>query len=415
MSATVSLDWTPHAGQRDVLESEARFRIVACGRRWGKTEASAHEAFRRLGEPNTLVWWVAPTYDIADIGFNTVEDVIPGPLIKDTKRTKPKALRLGNDSMISFRSADREDSLRGEGIDLLILDEAAMIADRAWQKELRPTLSDTLGDMIAISTPKGRNWFFEWFERGTSDDDPTVECWQSPTRENPHVPDEEIDAARRELPARVFEQEYLAEFKDESGGVFTDLEERLFTLGGDVDEIEGTPPFAHGWDLARHQDYLVGVVLDAEGRVVHFERTQNESWPQIQRRIESAAADYGGIVAIDASRDNKIVADLHESGLAIEPVKFSPKRKRELIEDLITRVEAGELSAPDIPQLRHELSIFEYEVLPSGSVRYAAPEGFHDDCVDALALAASQLERIGAAARKREHADEKKSTGVSYL
>lgn len=414
MSATVRLQWSPHPGQRQVLESDARFRIVGCGRRWGKTEMCAHEALRRLGEPDTLVWWVAPTYDIADIGFEAVEDVVPEPLQDgQPKRTKPKAIDLTNGSRISFRSADREDSLRGEGIDLLILDEAAMVPDRAWQKELRPTLSDTLGDMVAISTPKGRNWFFEWFERGNSGDDPDVESWQSSTYDNPHIPDEEIDAAQRELPQHVFEQEYLAEFKEESGGVFTDLDERLFTLEGGLEDVEGTGPYAHGWDLARHQDYLVGIVLDAEGRVVHFERTQNESWPQIQRRIENAAAECEGIVAIDASRDNKIVADLHDAGLAIEPVKFSPKRKRELIENLITRVEAGELSAPDVPQLRHEMSVFEYDVTPSGTVRYDAPEGFHDDAVDALALAASQLERVGAASRRQSTSDD--SSGVSYL
>jgi len=402
MSATVRLKWAPHPGQQDVLESDARFRIVGCGRRWGKTEMCAHEALRRLGEPDTLVWWVAPTYDIADLGFNAVEDVVPDPLMDgEPKKTKPKEIRLTNGSLISFRSTDREDSLRGEGVDFLIIDEAAMVPDRAWQKELRPTLSDTLGEMIAISTPKGRNWFFKWFERGNSSDDPDVDSWQSSTYENPFVPDEEVNAARRELPQHVFEQEYLAEFKDESGGVFRDLDERVFTLDRDLEDVEGTGPYAHGWDLARHQDYLVGIVLDAHGDVVHFERTQNESWPQIQRRIEKAAAEYDGIVAIDASRDNKIVGDLHDAGLAIEPVKFSPKRKRELIENLITRVEAGELSAPEIPQLRHELSVFEYDVTPSGTVRYDAPEGFHDDSVDALALAASQLDRIANAAIRR--------------
>jgi len=415
--ATVRVDWTPHQGQRDVLGSDARFRIVGCGRRWGKTEMSAHEAFRRLGEPDTLVWWVAPTYDIADIGFDAVDDVIPEPLRDgEPKRTKPKGIDLANGSRISFRSADREDSLRGEGIDLLILDEAAMIPDRAWQKELRPTLTDTLGDMVAISTPKGRNWFFEWFERGNSDDNPDVESWQSPTGANPHIPPKEIDAARRELPSHVFEQEYLAEFAEESGGVFTDLGERLFTATYELEEYAGDGPYAHGWDFARHQDYFVGVVLDAAGDVVHYHRSRGDAWPQIQRTIEETAARYEGVVALDASRDNKIVADLAESigGGRVEPVKFSPKRKRELIEDLIATVEAGELSAPDIPQLRHELGVFEYDVTPSGNVRYDAPEGFHDDSVDALALARSQLNRLGAL-RARQDATESEDTGVSYL
>lgn len=412
MSKTLQTPWEPHPGQRDVRKSNARFRIVACGRRWGKTELAAYEAADCLGRPETLVWWVSPTYDIADIGFDAVEEQLPPGSIEDEKRTKPKAYDLANGSTISFRSADREDSLRGEGLDLLIIDEAAMVPNRAWQNELRPTLSDTLGDMIAISTPKGRNWFRDWFERGQSPDNPDVASWQAPTYENPHVPDEEIDAAQKNQPDRAFRQEYLAEFVDESGGVFTQLDERVFTAGYDLDNYAGKPPYAHGWDFARHQDYFVGVVLDSAGAIVHYHRSQGDAWPQIQQTIEDVACEYEGIVALDASRDNKIVADLADSlGRGrVEPVKFSPSRKRELIEDLIATVEAGELSAPDIPQLRHELSIFEYDVTPSGTVRYNAPEEFHDDCVDALALASSQLDQI--VPRKTDNDDE---SGLSYL
>ena len=413
MSELLKPPWTPHAGQRPVRESDARFRIMACGRRWGKTELAAYEAADRLGDPETLVWWVAPTYDIADIGFDAVKEQLPPGSIADKKRTKPKRYELANGSAISFRSADREDSLRGEGLDLLIIDEAAMVPNRAWQNELRPTLSDTLGDMVAISTPKGRNWFRDWFERGRTDDHPDVESWQSPTYENPHVPDEEIDAARTEQPERVFRQEYLAEFIDESGGVFSELDRRLFTAAYDLEAFDGVGPYAHGWDLARHEDYLAGVVLDAEGRVVHFHRSQGDSWPAVQSTIEAAADRYEGLVAIDASRDNKVVADLSESigHGRVEPVKFSPKRKRELIEDLVATVEAEELAAPAIPQLRHELSIFEYDVTPSGSVRYHAPEGFHDDTVDALAMAAGALETRNRQPTIRRRSGGKPATG----
>lgn len=392
-TARVTVDWTPHSGQQPILESDARFRIVACGRRWGKTEMSAHEAVRYLGEPDTLVWWVAPTYDIADIGFNVVEDAVPRPLVDDVKRSKPKAIDLKNGSRISFRSADREDSLRGEGLDLLILDEAAMIPERAWSNELRPTLSDTLGDMIAISTPKGRGWFYRWFERGETDDHPDAMSWQAPTAENPHIPQSEIDDAQHELPQRVFEQEYEALFLDESGGVFEGLDERLFTAGYDlpVPPREAEPPFATGVDFARHQDWRVTITLDATGRLVYYDRDQHEAWPQIQAGVENVANQYEGVVAVDASRDNKIVADLEASGVNVQPVKFSSQNKQALIEDLIASVESGELTAPEIPQLRHELSIFEYDVTPSGNVRYDAPEGFHDDTVDALALAVSVL------------------------
>lgn len=394
MSASrVRLNWTPHDGQRAVLDDPSRYRIVACGRRWGKTEMSAHEAVRYLGEPGRLVWWVAPTYDIADIGYRTVEDALPDPLIAEVKRTKPKAIDCANGSRISFRSADREDSLRGEGLDLLILDEAAMIPERAWSSELRPTLSDTRGDMIAISTPKGRGWFYRWFQRGASDDHPNTASWQQPTSANPHIPAGEVDDAREETPGRVFEQEYLAEFIDESGGVFEGLDDHLFTADYQlpVPPDDAVEPFAIGVDFAQTQDWRVTITLDATGRVVYFDRGQREGWPQIQAKVERVADRYPGRVAVDATRRNKIVGDLKRAGVDVEPVTFSASNKQALIEDLITRIENGELTSPDVPQLRQELELFEYDLTPSGNVRYDAPEGFHDDCVDALAMAASVL------------------------
>jgi len=371
---------------------------VACGRRWGKTELAARVAARQLGAPDSLVWWVAPAYDEADAGFKAIRDAIPNSAIEGApKRTKPKGLALVNGSEISFRSADREDSLRAVGLDLLVIDEAAMVPERAWTEELRPTLSDTLGEMVAISTPKGRGWFYRWFQHGDNVDREDVDSWQAPTYDNPHVPDSEVDAARNELPERVWKQEYLAEFVSETGGVFEGLDDRLFTVEYDLpthpngDEPDSDGPYSTGVDFARHQDYRVIVTLDSAGRVVYFDRGQDEAWPQIQRAVEQISDAYPGVVSVDASRDNKIVADLEASGVPVRPVTFSATRKQELIENLISTVEAGEISAPEIPILRNELEVFEYDVTRAGNIRYDAPEGFHDDTVDALALAVDGL------------------------
>jgi len=94
-------------------------------------------------------------------------------------------------------------------------------------------------------------------------------------------------------------------------------------------------------------------------------------------------------VRLDATRDNKIVQDLEDAGLAVDPVRFSASTKRTLIENLITRLEAEELTLPaSANTLLNELEVYEYDMTDSGRVRYMAPSGFHDDCVDALALAA---------------------------
>ncbi|MDY6780222.1 MAG: hypothetical protein SV760_06715, partial [Halobacteria archaeon] len=171
------------------------------------------------------------------------------------------------------------------------------------------------------------------------------------------------------------------------GGVFNRVRERNVE-DYDWKERNGNAPYVHGWDFARHQNWTVGITLDRDGLLVNFERLQEDSWPSIQSTIEAVADRYPGVVRVDASRDNKIVTDLENNGVPIDAVKFTPSAKRELIDNLATRLEMGELTIPDIPQLVNELELYEYETTPSGNVRYQAPEGWHDDCVDALALAA---------------------------
>lgn len=405
----IDLEFAPYPEQRRVLDSDTRFRVVAAGRRSGKTLMAAFETVRRAvrGNSDWRGYWVGAEYSHCQTAFEVVDKVVPDAIVERRKHSPPREIEFYNGAALEFHTASGG-ALVSMGLDWAVADEAAKdFPERSWTQELRPALSDREGSAMFISTPDGRGWFYDRFEYGRDESRDDWQSWRWSTYQNPHVDDAEIDAARGTMPERIFRQEYKAEFLDESGGVFSDLGERLFTLDGDVDP---TPPFAHGWDFARHEDYLVGLVLDAYGRVVDFHRSQGDAWPQIQSLIERKATEFDGVVALDASRDNKIVADLHDAGLAVKPVKFSPKRKRELIEDLIARIESGELSAPDIPQLRHELSIFEYDVTPSGTVRYNAPEGFHDDCVDALALASSQLDQI--VPRKTDNVDE---SGISYL
>jgi len=388
--------WSPHPGQQAIMQHTARYRLVTCGRRWGKSEMAAHEALEfALENANATVWWVAPTYQQANAyGFDKIKPLL-SPDITDgsPKLSKPRRIRLVNGSTLSFRSAEREDSLRGGGVDFLVIDEAGSVPDRAWLEELRPTLSDTQGDLLAIGTPKRRNWFYDWFNRGQSAEYPDVASWQAPTKQNPHVPDEEVDNARTDMPDREFRQEYQAEFLDETGGVFTELEGRVLE-NYDPKHIDGEEPYTTGVDFARADDYTVTITLDSEGRLVHFDRVRGAGWPEIQRRVEHVADEYSGKVLLDATRDNKIVADLEQAGVSVEPVSFGGGTKQDLIQDLITTVEAGELVLPDMDPLVHELQVFEHEATASGNTRYRAPDGFKDDCVDALALAVKGYRRI---------------------
>lgn len=390
--------YTTHPKQEAVLSSSARYRTCAWGRRGGKNITAVID-IKEYGrapwlsewgadDPTTaVIWWVGPTYDQAKKhGFDTLKAALPTHWIENTSRTEPYEIELINGVTYEFRTFDKPESLQGAGVDRMVIDEMAYMPRSLWDNDLEPMLMDRLGCALFISKPRGRGLFYEMYQRGESEDFPEHESFHATSADNPFIA-EDPSEKRGDIPERVYRQEYLAEFVEESGGVFDNLDDTLFTGDYDLDSYDGTPPYRHGWDLARHEDWLVGTVLDATDDVVHFERARGLSWPQIQTRIESAADTYEGTVGIDASRDNKLVADLAEAGVNVAPVTFTLKRKQDLIESLAATIESGELTAPEISQLQHELEIFEYEVTPSGTTKYHAPEGFHDDCVDSLAIA----------------------------
>jgi hypothetical protein len=391
--------WDPHPAQEAIMTHPARFRLAAAGRRFGKSEMCAHLALEyALEHPGTTCWWVAPTYQQANsYGFDKIKPLVsPRVLAESPTYSKPRSFALDNGSEISFRSAEREDSLRGPGLDFLVIDEAGSVPERAFVEELRPALSDTLGKMIAVGTPRGRNWFYRWFQRGQNPDEEDVASFQAPTYTNPHVPDPEIDAAKDDMPERKFSQEYLAEFVDDTGGVFEDVREHVAEYDLPVDPEDVSGPFAIGVDFARLEDYTVIVVLSSAGRLVAFDRLRETTWHRIQTRVEDLAEEYApNAVAVDATRDNAIIEDLKSAGVSVNPVNFGSK-KQVLVDNLVTRLEAGDLTlSEDAPVLVNELEVFEYDVTDAGTVRYSAPSGFHDDCVDALALA---VEALGSAA-----------------
>ena len=382
MKFRVSLD--PYDEQRAVLRSDARFRVVAAGRRTGKTTLAGAETACRMasGGADWMGYWIAPTHDIADTGFRLMTDALPDEVIASTKRSPPREIELVNGPRLGFRTVSGGANV-SVGLDWVVIDEAAKnVPERTWTQELRPTLSDRDGSALFISTPDGQGWFHDWWHRGQSDDHPDVASWRWSTYANPHVPDSEVDAARTELPERIFEQEYLATFRDDTGGVFDPDPDEY-----DPDDVEGEAPYRTGVDLARSEDYLAIVTLDGAGRVVTIVRERNLSWPQIQTRVERVADRYPGPVAVDATRDNKVVADLETAGLDVRPVTFTAQRKQALIENLAAALEAGEVTVPAETMLATELEVFEYETTRAGNVRYGAPEGHHDDLVDALAMA----------------------------
>lgn len=383
------LGYKPHAKQELVHKSEARFRTLCSGRRFGKSLLASREAIFYVMIPDSRGWIVAPNYELAKKVFREIFVLMHKHfsfLIKSSSEHNQQIV-LRNGSEIVGKSADNPVSLLGEGLNFLIIDEAASIKQEVWEEYLRPTLSDRGGWALFISTPKGKNWFYEEFVRGQ---DPLIkdfESWNFLTSDNPYIPKDEISHAKRFLPERVFLQEFQGVFLEDIGGVFRNVRE---CIKGRLEEPIINESYVFGIDLAKHQDFTVLCCFNrGNNHLVFFDRFHQLDWGFQKSRIVVEVKKYNNAeVILDATGiGDPIYDDLLRAGLNVKAFKISGTTKRQLIENLSLMIQEKEMSYPEIPELINELNIYEYQTSPTtGHTRYNAPEGYHDDIVIALAL-----------------------------
>ncbi len=223
---TVKYDelYLPHEKQIEVHKDRHRFRILVCGRRFGKTTLAVNELIvSAVKNPKTLSWYVSPTYRMSkQIAWTMLLHYLPKEIVAKTNETELK-VELYNGSIIELKGADNPDSLRGVGVNLLIIDEVASIRnwDWLWQEVLRATLTDTEGRAIFIGTPKGFNHFHDLYLRGQASDE--YKSWRFKTIDNPFIKKEEIESAKSELSPDFFAQEYEADFRKYTGLVYKEF------------------------------------------------------------------------------------------------------------------------------------------------------------------------------------------------
>ena len=298
-----------------------------------------------------------------------------------------RTVTLHTGGQIGVRSADNPDSLRGEGLDYVVFDEVAFVKEAAWAEAIRPALSDRKGRALFISTPKGRNWFWRLWQAGQADGDEWA-AWQFATVDNPYIDPAEVEAARTQLPERVFRQEYLAEFIDDGAGVFR----RVMDCTGAV-EIDAALPghnYVIGVDWAKTNDFTVLTVLDIDTReVVHIDRFNQIDYAVQRGRLQGLAGRFNPTVII--AERNSIgepnIEMLQRAGLPVQGFTTTNASKQAIIEGLVVAFENGDISIPADPDLIAELQAYEMGRRPGGAVVYNAPAGLHDDMVMSLALA----------------------------
>jgi hypothetical protein len=364
----------PHRAQLQIISEAKRFNVLDCGRRFGKSKLAANILSENALEGNPVAYF-APTYKLLE---GTFKDILTALQSLISRKHDNQRIELITGGSIEFWSLENPLAGRSRKYKVAIIDEAAFNRNlwQSWTEAIRPTLTDLKGSAWFMSTPKGKNDFYKLWMRGQTGE-PDWMSWQMPTVTNPFIDASEIEAARRDLPELAFKQEYLAEFNDNVANPFGLDYIRICT-----GQMSNEPAVCYGIDLAKSFDWTVIIGLDSFGTVCHFDRFQrpwNET-KEIIRRLSRAA------IKIDSTGvGDPITEDIQRERSDVHSFKYTSTSKQQLMEGLAAAIHQRRVIFPE-GVIKAELESFEYQMTGTG-VKYTAPPGLHDDCVNALALA----------------------------
>lgn len=405
----IEIPYRAYPLQAQVHYDPHRIRVVRWGRRGGKSLLALNEGF-------------CMSYDCLRAGVRRPRGIITAPTNKMLLENWQMAqalwkqaitdqsvaefrLNLGPFGQVDFRSTESQGGAgRGGGYHWAVIDEASRTPKDAYEADIRPALADTRGRGLLISTPNGLDpLFYDLYQRG-QDGDPdiqtfyasTLDCWRSRFANAPErlaQMEQEWAFIQRTTSESKFREEYLAEFLSGEGVLFNLKEPR-----GSLRPALPGRHYVAGIDVARKEDWMVTLVVEVESQqLVGVARTRHQDWG-LQKAVAQAllSAYPACLTYVDSTGvGDPIAQDLRALGLNVIDVIFTPRKKQELVENLVVALEQSYLGIPDQPEtqwLLEELRQYQAVRMPSGALRYGAPEGRHDDGVTALMLAASGLQ-----------------------
>lgn len=401
----VETGYVPHSGQQIFHNSKARFRLMTCGRRWGKSLSASREAMKAMvSKPDQLGWVVAPSYELAEKVFREIywsfHKKLPW-LVKNSSISKGNMfVELHNGSKVIGKSADNPVSLIGEGLNFLIIDEASKIKSDVWWEALRPTIADKKGWVVFISTPTGKTWFYELYILGVDKNkNIDYESWHFTSYDNPYLDKSEIDEAKSKTPIDKFRQEWLAEFLESADSYFS-----YGLIKNCIDDsIVMTDKRLHskhryylGLDCARMgEDESVLMVLEQniftkELRIVYIEVWETNTTIQLSGRVRFLDKQFVfTTVFIDMAGLGSGVYDELNAVIPgrLKGCKFTIKEKMDIYSNLKLLMERGDLKYPNNRKLLEQMRDLRYETTPNGDMKIHHSEYGFDDYPDALALA----------------------------
>lgn len=370
--------------QQRIIDEARRFNVACLGRRSGKTTLGVRLLLHSAIEGKPVAWF-SPTYKmLVDVWRYIRRHITNVMRVSESE----KRIDFLNGGIIEMWSLEHADAIRGRKYQRVIIDEAAMVKDLdyVWAGVIRPTLADLKGDAFFLSTPKGRNYFWECYQKGQRGGE--WASWQMPTDCNPFIDSVEIQAMRDTLPALIARQEIDAEPVVDGGGVFRNVRECV-TNGMQKAPIEGHS-YVAGMDIGRTNDYSVVTVIDTTtNQVAYIDRYTDVGFSLQEERVRAVYNLFAPDVFIVEINNfgHPFIESLVSNGIPVRPFRTTNQTKAHIIEKLAIAFEHQRIGIPEDEHLIEELLSYEVFTMPSGLLRYGAPSGKHDDMVMALAFA----------------------------
>lgn len=379
-----------------------RYSLIEASTKAGKTAGCITWLVEMAlgGEAGQNYWWVAPVSDQSLIAFRRMMRALPSDVY--TANISLRTITMLNGAVIWFKSGDKPNSLYGEDVYAAVLDEASRMKEDAYIA-IRSTLTYTRGPVRIIGNVRGRkNWFFKMARKaereqmlGVRDGEMGYHKIVAQDAVDAGVLDKkEIEDAREQMPEQWFRELYCAEASDDGGNPFG-LQHIEAVIKPDTAPGSGVvstkPPRAWGWDLAKKRDYFVGIALDEDGAICRFVRHHQMPWGEVKNTIIAetkntpALCDSTGVGDPIVEDVQRMMGQPIDGAGSFQGFVFTQASKQRLMEGLAAAIQGRTVWISD-NVVRQELEQFEFNITRTG-VSYSAPDGYHDDCVCALALA----------------------------
>lgn len=404
-----------HSGQVEIVQNAARFKVVVCGRRWGKTTLGIWLCLRGAIQDPGIYWWVGPTFpSVQSSGawemLKNIVSLIPGTEIREAD----KEVILVNGSQIWIKTAKDPDSLRGPKLKGVVLDEFSQTQSRAWTEVLRPALTDYRGWALFIGTPKGKNWAYRLFQ--TAQTRVGWAAFKKPTTNNPFIDPKEIEDARLDMSDNEFKQEYEADFGASQYLVYEEVDPQVHMWRGDTPEFvsyHGGMDFG-GDTIGAHKsatviagktkadELLVIAAFEQAGpniaeRQVNWTLQQEQTLAEIHGKLRMP---FHGVTYRADKTQSLGIQFMARMGIRVYPTKGGPDSVDEGIQLVHRRLEVRNgkpklFWLKEVPWVQAAMMRYRYpEPRADGSVQSKNPLKVDDDTVDALRYMVEGVDRL---------------------